>query len=234
MGLNVGLLRESFELVIERAPNLTHRFYGILFSRYPQVKPLFGRNSQEQQEKMLTEALAAVIDRLEDASWLEEKLMAMGAKDVDYVRRGRDVPLGRRRADLRDGRCRGRGLVPGAPGGLDRRALGAIASLMAARCEGVRRREAHAPPPAAHAGAARRRAPSTLSPAEPARRPAASLSHRLHDDALAPAAIELRVEDLLPGPEIELPRGDGHDHLVVHEDRFEWASPLSSPVLWCL
>ncbi|WP_437964050.1 globin domain-containing protein [Sorangium sp. So ce260] len=84
MGLNVGLLRESFELVIEREPNLTHRFYGILFSRYPQVKPLFGRNSRAQQEKMLTEALASVIDRLEDASWLEEKLMAMGAKHVDY------------------------------------------------------------------------------------------------------------------------------------------------------
>ncbi|KYG07008.1 globin domain-containing protein [Sorangium cellulosum] len=84
MGLNVGLLRESFELVIEREPNLTHRFYGILFSRYPQVKPLFGRNSREHQEKMLAEALVAVIDRLEDASWLEEKLMAMGAKHVDY------------------------------------------------------------------------------------------------------------------------------------------------------
>ncbi|AUX24278.1 flavohemoprotein [Sorangium cellulosum] len=84
MGLNVRLLRESFELVLEREPNITHRFYGILFSRYPQVKPLFGRNSQAQQEKMLAEALAAVIDKLEDASWLEEKLMAMGAKHVDY------------------------------------------------------------------------------------------------------------------------------------------------------
>ncbi|KYF82643.1 flavohemoprotein [Sorangium cellulosum] len=84
MGLNVGLLRESFELVLEREPNLTHRFYGILFSRYPQVRPLFGRNSREHQEKMLAEALVAVIDRLEDASWLEEKLMAMGAKHVDY------------------------------------------------------------------------------------------------------------------------------------------------------
>ncbi|MGK3987577.1 globin domain-containing protein [Sorangium sp. So ce136] len=84
MGLNVGLLRESFELVLEREPDLTHRFYGILFSRYPQVRPLFGRNSPEHQEKMLAEALVAVIDRLEDASWLEEKLMAMGAKHVDY------------------------------------------------------------------------------------------------------------------------------------------------------
>lgn len=84
MSLDVQLLQDSFNLVIEREPNLTHRFYGILFSRYPQVQPLFGRNSRSQQEKMLVEALTAVIEHLEDASWLEEKLMAMGAKHVDY------------------------------------------------------------------------------------------------------------------------------------------------------
>lgn len=84
MALNVGLLRSSFNLVLEREPNLTHRFYGILFSRYPQVRPLFGRNSQAQQEKMLAESLVAVMDHLEDASWLEEKLMAMGLKHVSY------------------------------------------------------------------------------------------------------------------------------------------------------
>lgn len=35
MPLNVPLLRESFDLVIERQPQLTPRFYEILFSRYP-------------------------------------------------------------------------------------------------------------------------------------------------------------------------------------------------------
>lgn len=84
MSLNVPLLTASFDLVISREPQLTRRFYEILFERYPQVKPLFSRNSAEKQQKMLAEALAAVVDHLEDASWLTETLHGMGAKHVDY------------------------------------------------------------------------------------------------------------------------------------------------------
>jgi len=84
MSLNVPLLRSSFELVLERSPNLTHRFYEILFTKYPQAKPLFSRNSREQQEKMLAASLVAVIDHLEDAPWLEQQLGAIGVKHVEY------------------------------------------------------------------------------------------------------------------------------------------------------
>ena len=84
MSLNVAALRSSFELVVERAPNLTARFYEVLFERYPQARPLFGRNSRAVQEKMLTGALVAVIDHVEDASWLTETLGIMGAKHVAY------------------------------------------------------------------------------------------------------------------------------------------------------
>jgi hemoglobin-like flavoprotein len=84
MSLNVDLLRSSFELVLDRQPQLTPRFYEILFSRYPQARPLFGRRSQAEQAKMLQEALVAVVDHLEDAGWLESNLKAMGAKHLDY------------------------------------------------------------------------------------------------------------------------------------------------------
>jgi hemoglobin-like flavoprotein len=84
MSLNVPLLRSSFELVIERQPELTTRFYVILFERFPQVKPLFGRNSGANQAQMLTSALAAVLEHLEDAPWLTQTLGAMGKKHVDY------------------------------------------------------------------------------------------------------------------------------------------------------
>lgn len=84
MALNVLLLRSSFDLVISRQPQITPRFYEILFSRYPQVRPLFGRNAQAAQQQMLQEALVAVMDHLEDASWLSQTLRAMGAKHVDY------------------------------------------------------------------------------------------------------------------------------------------------------
>lgn len=84
MALNVSLLRGSFDLVIDRQPQLVHRFYEILFERYPQVQPLFGRNSAAAQEAMLSGALVAVLDHLEDASWLTSTLGAMGAKHVGY------------------------------------------------------------------------------------------------------------------------------------------------------
>ncbi len=84
MALNVALLRSSFDLVLERQPQLTPRFYEILFSRYPQVKPLFGRRSQDEQAAMLQEALVAVVDHLEDASWLDDTLRGMGKKHVEY------------------------------------------------------------------------------------------------------------------------------------------------------
>lgn len=84
MSLNAPLLRSSFELVVTRQPKLVHRFYEILFDRYPQVKPLFGRNAPAKQEEMLTAALVAVLDHIEDAPWLVATLGQLGAKHDQY------------------------------------------------------------------------------------------------------------------------------------------------------
>ena len=84
MSLNVELLESSFVLVTEREPNLVSHFYDRLFERYPQAKALFGRNSRQNQEKMLTDALVAVVDHLEDAPWLETTLVALGQKHQEY------------------------------------------------------------------------------------------------------------------------------------------------------
>lgn len=84
MPLNATLLRDSFALVTERQPQLVRRFYEILFERYPQVRPLFGRNSAAKQQEMLGAALVAVLDHVEDATWLETTLKGMGAKHVEY------------------------------------------------------------------------------------------------------------------------------------------------------
>jgi hemoglobin-like flavoprotein len=84
MALDVDLLRKSFELVLQRNPNLTSRFYDVLFDRYPQAKPLFGRNSRQAQEQMLAGALVAVMDHLEDAPWLKETLHGLGEKHRGY------------------------------------------------------------------------------------------------------------------------------------------------------
>ncbi len=84
MGLDVEALRESFQRVVERNGAIVHRFYEVLFERYPAVKSLFSRNRPEVQEKMLTGALVAVMDHLEDGAWLTSQLHAMGAKHVEY------------------------------------------------------------------------------------------------------------------------------------------------------
>jgi hemoglobin-like flavoprotein len=84
MALDIELLRENFNLVVERSPTVTKRFYEILFERYPQARSLFGLRSQEAQEQMLTQALVAVMDHLEDAPWLHDTLFALGAKHVNY------------------------------------------------------------------------------------------------------------------------------------------------------
>jgi len=84
MSLDVVALKESFELVVERSPLLVGRFYEILFERYPATRSMFVRNSPEKQERMLTGALVAVIDHLEDAPWLVSTLHGLGAKHVDY------------------------------------------------------------------------------------------------------------------------------------------------------
>jgi hemoglobin-like flavoprotein len=84
MALNVVLLRASFEVVANANPRFVSRFYEILFERYPQTRPLFPANGMARQAEMLTGALVAVLDHLEDAPWLTETLGALGAKHVGY------------------------------------------------------------------------------------------------------------------------------------------------------
>ena len=83
MTLNPDILRSSFELVVDRRPDLTLRFYEILFEKYPQLQRLFSRD-RAAQSKMLAGAIAAVLDHLEDPPWLAQTLGALGAKHVGY------------------------------------------------------------------------------------------------------------------------------------------------------
>jgi len=84
MALNVGLLRESFEVVATANPAFVTRFYEILFERYPKTQAMFPPAGRARQAEMLNGALVAVLDHLEDAPWLEGTLGALGAKHVGY------------------------------------------------------------------------------------------------------------------------------------------------------
>lgn len=84
MALDVQVLRSSFSLALAREPNLTHVFYDHLFARYPAVRPLFVSVDMAAQEKMLAEALVAVLDHLEDVPWLQSTLAELGANHAGY------------------------------------------------------------------------------------------------------------------------------------------------------
>lgn len=77
-------LSTSFRVVVDQEPDLAARFYSILFSRYPQVRPLFGHNSPQRQQMMLYQALVAILDHLQDAVWLENVLKNYGAMHFCY------------------------------------------------------------------------------------------------------------------------------------------------------
>lgn len=83
MALDAPLLHDSLALVSGREERITERFYEILFARYPQVQPLFGRDRREQAA-MLQESIVSVLDHLDDEAWLTERLHALGARHVDY------------------------------------------------------------------------------------------------------------------------------------------------------
>lgn len=93
MGLDVEALSESFEVIVEREPLVAARFYPILFARYPEVRPLFGRFSDEEQQRMLTEMLVAVVDHVEDGDWLETELKALGERHATYGVRPEMFPM---------------------------------------------------------------------------------------------------------------------------------------------
>ena len=84
MALQVDRIRESLNLVAQKEAFITPHFYARFFSRYPQVKPLFRAEAASEQQKMLQEAIVAVVDHIEDSAWLTNTLRGMGAQHVDY------------------------------------------------------------------------------------------------------------------------------------------------------
>ncbi len=78
------LLEANLERVAANTPDMMATFYGLLFERYPAAKPLFGRNSQAEQQKMLGDTLMLLVANLDDPDFVQEKAAAIGRKHVDY------------------------------------------------------------------------------------------------------------------------------------------------------
>ncbi|HVW00661.1 MAG TPA: GAF domain-containing protein, partial [Planctomycetaceae bacterium] len=92
MGLNVPVLRASFEALAPRADELAERFYDRLFVDYPELQPLFAATDFVDQRQKLVRALSLIVRSLERPEALVNYLHRLGAQHVDYGVTPADYP----------------------------------------------------------------------------------------------------------------------------------------------
>ncbi len=78
MDYDAALIKTSFQILHAREPHIPKRFYEVFFKLHPTVAPMF--HGRAQQELMFAKTLVAIIDRIDDAPWLEEQLAEIGAR----------------------------------------------------------------------------------------------------------------------------------------------------------
>lgn len=82
--LNVDLLEQTFNALAPHGEALVARFYNELFTRYPQVKPLFRNTTQVDQQRKLLSALKLVVANLRNPAVLTDTLQKLGQRHQQY------------------------------------------------------------------------------------------------------------------------------------------------------
>jgi len=84
IGLEADILRNSFDLIAPHAEEVMSRFYDELFTRFPQVQPMFANTTKAKQMKMLLASLKLVIANLDNPDKLVPALKEMGKRHKGY------------------------------------------------------------------------------------------------------------------------------------------------------
>lgn len=84
MSLDVKSIQDSFNVVQLISDKVVSRFYETLWEDYPDSKNLFDLDKMENQKKALTNALAYVVNNLENQEKLATYLENLGRRHVDY------------------------------------------------------------------------------------------------------------------------------------------------------
>lgn len=84
MSFNIPLLRASFEKIAPRADLFAQAFYQKLFDAYPEVKPLFGTSSLEDQQRKLVQSLIVIMKSLDQPEKLQPFLVELGGRHHGY------------------------------------------------------------------------------------------------------------------------------------------------------
>jgi len=82
--MNDKLLRDTLELTLARDDTFPQRFYGLLFEAHPELRDMFVRNSRGAQNKMFAQKLAAIVDHVNDPTWMSRELGALAASHASY------------------------------------------------------------------------------------------------------------------------------------------------------
>jgi len=94
MALNVELIRESFNNdIAPKADELVEFFYSDLFSRYPEVTPLFENTDMASQKKKLLSSLKFLVDNLEDTPAVADALTSLGKRHAAYNVKAEHYPM---------------------------------------------------------------------------------------------------------------------------------------------
>lgn len=84
MALDPKLLRENFKAISYKADELSAAFYDALFTRYPEVRPLFEGTRMDEQRRKLIRSLALILRNLETPEKLAPYLQGLGRMHVAY------------------------------------------------------------------------------------------------------------------------------------------------------
>ena len=82
--MNAKLLRDTLELTLAADDTFPQRFYNHLFEAHPQLRDMFTRNSRGAQNKMFAQKIAAIVDHVDDPSWLDRELRGLATSHAGY------------------------------------------------------------------------------------------------------------------------------------------------------
>lgn len=77
----IAAVKETIPLINQESENVTTRMYEILFSKYPQTKPLFD-NADKDQHKKLAGAIAAFAGNIDNLAVLGNAVEKMAQSHV--------------------------------------------------------------------------------------------------------------------------------------------------------
>ncbi len=84
MGINIKVIRTSFDLVKPIAPILADRFYEILFEDYPEARVFFSKVDMPKQKSALVTSLVTAINNLDNPDHLTRFLLNLGESHGRY------------------------------------------------------------------------------------------------------------------------------------------------------